>query len=1028
MIRNMIHTFITRPVFTTMFVLVLVVFGIRCYPELGLDLNPDVDIPIVTVRVTYEGASPEEMETLITKPIENRVSQVSGVVTLKSTVLEGFSETSLEFPQGTNPQEKAAEVREKVSTVRKRLPDDIDEPTTQTVDLSSRPIMGISFSSEVRPRAEIRRFVEDHLNDELQMVEGVAEVNVIGASKRVIRVVMKPEKMAQYNVTFQHLYSLINEENYNTPGGKVRTPSMEITVRTMGKFNSIDDVRSLVVANSEGRPVYLTQVCDVIDDWQDEDTYSEINRKGAVLVLVRKQSRTNTVAVRDAVVDKMDELRQRIIPQDIKAEIVFDQSPFIRDNVADVWNTIIFGGFLALFITYMFLGNLRATIVGGLCIPTSVISTFFLMRVMNFTLNNMSLMALSLAVGMLIDDAIVLIENVFRHMEKGEKPKLASENATVELALAIMATSLVLLAVFVPIGSMGEMVGEYFKQFGLTVAFAVMFSTMTAYTLTPMVAAHWLDENSANPSQGRNKYLELALQKFNAGFEYIRVFYDEMIVLALNNPVKVIIVGVIALVINFGLTPFIGVENQPTYDSGQFSIDYKSPIGTSLNKTVELAREIEDRVLAHPEVDIASLYIGGTRNSVNSGSIFVKLHPVNKRSKSMQKLMDELRAEFRNIEGLQISVLSNQGLRRGRPVECGLRGSDYKLLREYALQLADLVRTIPGATDVDISDSDQEPEIKIKIDRTRAAALGLNASSIGGQVGIGFMGKDTANSYTIGDNDYDVVLQMNHNERMNIEDVKNFRISSEKGEFIRLGDVAEVYLDSGPTRIEREDKQRQIVVYANTVGISPGDLIQIIERDLIKQLNMPTGYSYKMIGEAQDMAKMFREVAKALILAVVVVYMVLAAEFESYIQPLIIMISLPFSIIGGVVGLLLAGQTANMMSMIGLTMLLGLASKNAILLIDYANQRREQGLSIREAILEACSTRLRPIFMTTFSTILAMLPIAFGLGEGAELRQSMGVVIVGGLFSSTMLTLLVIPVLYLLVETWQERRKAKKLQ
>lgn len=1026
MIRNMIHTFIMRPVFTTMFVLTLVVFGIRCYPELGLDLNPDVDIPIVVVRVTYDGASPEEMETLITKPIENRVSQVSGVVSLKSTDLEGFSETVLEFPQGVNPQDKAAEVREKVATVRKRLPDDIDEPTTQTVDLSSRPIMGYTFASKSRSRQEIRRFVEDRLKDELQMVEGVAEINVIGASQRAIRVVCKPEKMAQYHVSFQELYALVNAENYNTPGGKVRTPTMEITVRTMGKFKSIDDVKAIVVANDNGRPVYITEVCDVIDDWKDEDTYSELNGTGCVLVLVRKQSRTNTVAVTDGVVEKIADLKERIIPEDIDVKMVFDNSTYIRDNVADVWNTIIFGGFLALFITYLFLGNLRATIVGGLCIPTSVISTFFLMKVMGFTLNNMSLMALSLAVGMLIDDAIVLIENVFRHMEMGEKPKLAAENATVELALAIMATSLVLLAVFVPIGSMGEMVGQFFKQFGLTVAFAVAFSTMTAYTLTPMVAAYWLDEKAANPSQGRNKYLELALKKFNDGFEVIRRVYDDLIVLALNNPKKVVLAGVVSLVINFGLIPFVGVEMQPTYDSGQFAIDYKAPIGTSLKKTVALAQEVEKIVLAHPEVDLVSLYIGGTRNPVNNGSMQVRLHPSNKRSKSMQTLMDELRAEVRNVQGLQVSVLSNQGMRRGRPVQCGLRGNDYNKLREYALELADLVRKVPGATDVDISDSDQEPEIKIHIDHAKAMAMGLNASSIGAQVTIGFMGQETSNSYTIGNNDYDVVLQMAHQDRMTLDDVRNFKVSNVQQEFIRLGDIAEVELSSGPTRIEREDKQRQIVVYANTVGISAGELIEKIEKNLVHKLNMEQGYTYKMIGEAQDMKKMFKEVFKALVLAVVCVYMVLAAEFESYIQPAIIMVSLPFSIVGGVLGLLIAGQTANMMSMIGLTMLLGLASKNAILLIDYANQRRGEGLSIREAVLEACSTRLRPIFMTTFSTILAMLPVAFGLGEGAELRQSMGVMIVGGLFSSTMLTLLVIPVLYQIVETWQEKRKGAR--
>lgn len=1025
MIRNMIHTFIARPVFTTMFVLMLVVFGIRCYPELGLDMNPDVDIPIVTVRVTYEGASPEEMETLITKPIENRVSQVAGIKTLSSSVLEGFSETVLEFDQGVDPQSKAADVREKVASVRKRLPDDIDEPTVQTVDLASRPIVVLAFSSASRSRAEIRRFIEDSLKDEMQMVEGVAETNVIGASQRVMRVVCNPQKMAEYHISFQHLYDLVNAENYNTPGGKVKTHDMEITVRTMGKYNKIEDLKSLVVGNNDGRPVYLTDVCEVLDDWADETTYAELNKEGCVIVTVRKQSKTNTVQVTDAFMKRMEELKERVIPQDISYAVVADQSKYIRDNVADVWNTIIFGGFLALFVTYLFLGNLRATIIGGLCIPTSLISTFFLMKVMNFTLNNMSLMALSLAVGMLIDDAIVLIETVFRHIEKGEKPMLASENATVELALAIMATSLVLMAVFVPIGSMGEIIGEFFKQFGLTVAFAVAFSTMTAYTLTPMVAAHFIkDENQDNGS--RPHFVDVCLQKFEKGFTYVRALYDDLIRLALANPVKVVIVGLISLIVNVGLVPFIGVEYQPTYDSGQFQINYKSPIGTSLYKTAELAREVEEKVMAHPEVKFASLYIGGTRNPVNNGSMMIKLKDSSERDKSMQTLMDELRGELRSIEGLTTNVTANQSSRRGdpRPVQCGLRGSDFRILKEYALQLADMIRQVPGATDVDISDSDEEPEILIRIDRSRSAEFGLDASSIGTQVEIGFLGKETGNSYTIGDHDYDVVLQMAPEERTNMEDVKNFRISTADGNFVRLGDVAEVTLGSGPTRIDREDKQRQVVVYANTVGISPGELISIIQTKLVKELNLPQGYSYKMIGEADVMKRSFTEVAKALILAVVVVYMVLAAEFESFIQPLVIMISLPFSIIGGVLGLLVSGQTANMMSMIGLTMLLGLASKNAILLIDYANQQRwERGLSIYDAVVEACSTRLRPIFMTTFSTILAMLPVAFGLGEGAELRQSMGVVIVGGLFSSTMLTLLVIPVIYLLVETYMEKRK-----
>lgn len=1025
----MIATFIKRPVFTTMFIMLLVVFGIRCYPEIGVDLNPDVDLPIVSVRVTYDGASPEEMETLITKPIENRVSQVSGIKTLSSTVLEGYSETVLEFNIGVDPQVKASEVREKVSSVRRALPDDIDEPVTQTVDLNSRAIVAYTFASDSRSRGEIRRIIEDNIKDELQMVDGVSEVTVVGASQRIIRVVLQPERMAEYGVSYQQVRNAVNLNNYNTPGGKARNEDMEITVRTLGKYNTVDDLKKVVVASKDGRPVYINEVAAVLDDWEDEDTFASANGVPCVMAFVRKQSKTNTVDVTDNVNEKMAQLQQTNLPPDIKVDKVRDQSTYIRDNIADVWNAILFGGFLALLITYLFLRNFRATVIGGLCIPTSVISTFFMMKVMDFTLNNMSLMALSLAVGILIDDAIVLIENIFRHIEKGQTPFQAAKEATEELTLAILATSLALMAVFVPIGNMGEIIGQFFKQFGLTVAFAVAFSTIVAFTLTPMVSAYWIKaEDELDSNRGRNKYIQIILDKFEEGFQAVREMYNSLMAWALVRPKKVVAAGVVSLLLNLMLLPFVGTEYQPTYDSGEFSISFKAPIGTSLEKTVSMARPMQDYVAQLPEVRIAALNIGNGRNPVNQGAIDVRMYPSDQRERTMQQVMDELRAEFRNVEGLKVSVVSNQGGGRGdsRPVQVGLRGSDIKELRHYAQQLSELVKAVPGATDVDISDSEEQPEIVIRLDHAKASQLGLDATAVGEVVEMAVMGKSTSNSYTIGDNDYDIVLQLPLEKRMDINAVSNLRISSSAGEFIRLGDIATVTYGSGPTRIEREDKQRQIVVYANTVGISPGDLIQQIEGELLPQLNLPPGYNYKMIGQADTMARSFNEVAKAIILAIVVVYMVLAAQFESFFQPLIIMASLPFAIIGAVLGLLVAGQTANMMSMIGFTMLLGLVTKNAILLIDYANQEREKGLPLREAVLEACSLRLRPILMTTLSTILGMLPIALGIGAGAELRQSMGVVLVGGLTTSTVLTLIVVPLIYLLFEDWKEKHYVAK--
>lgn len=1025
----MIGTFIKRPVFTTMFILLLVVFGIRCYPEIGVDLNPDVDLPIVSVRVTYSGASPQEMETLVTKPIENRVSQVSGIKTLSSTVLEGYSETVLEFNIGVDPQVKASEVREKVASVRKALPDDIDEPVTQTVDLNSRAIVAYTFASPSRSRGEIRRIVEDNIKDELQMVEGVSEVTVVGASQRAIRIVLKPEKLAEYGIAYQTVRSKLNANNYNTPGGKAKNDAMEITVRTLGKYNNINDIKQVVVANHNGRPVYISEIADVLDSWEDEDTFASANGVPCVMTFVRKQSKTNTVDVTDNVNAKMEELKHSNLPPDIIVDKVRDQSNYIRDNIADVWNAILFGGFLALLITYLFLRNFRATIIGGLCIHTSIIATFFMMKVMGFTLNNMSLMALSLAVGILIDDAIVVIENIFRHIEMGQTPFVAAREATEELTLAILATSLSLMAVFVPIGNMGETIGQFFKQFGLTVAFAVAFSTIVAFSLTPMVSAYWIKaETEEQSSKERTHFVQRALDKFEAGFQSVREMYDSLMAWALERPKKVVAVGIISLLLNLLLLPFVGTEFQPTYDSGEFSVNVKAPIGTSLQKTVELAKPLQQEISQLPEVKIVALNIGNGRNPVNQGSLDIRLKPSNERERSMQQIMDDLRGRFQNVEGLKVTVVSNQGGGRGdsRPVQIGLRGSNIKELKNYAQQLADMIRQTEGATDVDISDSEEQPEIVVKLDHAKASEFGLDATEVGKVVEMAIMGKSTSNSYTIGDNDYDIILQLEQSQRTNINDVMNLRISSSAGQFIRLGDIADVRYGSGPTRIEREDKQRQIVVYANTVGISPGDLIGKVRNEYIPELNLPPGYNYKMIGQADNMARSFKEVYKAVILAIVVVYMVLAAQFESFSQPLIIMVSLPFAIIGAILGLLVAGQTANMMSMIGFTMLLGLVTKNAILLIDYANQEREKGMSIREAVLLACSLRLRPILMTTLSTILGMLPIALGIGEGAELRQSMGVVLIGGLTTSTLLTLVVVPLIYLLFEEWKAKNYVQR--
>lgn len=836
MLNKMIGTFIRRPVFTTMFVLLLVVFGIKSYPNLGVDLYPDVELPLVSVTVTYTGASPEEMETLITRPIEDRVSQVAGIKTLSSTVREGYSQTTLEFELGVDPREMASEVREKVASVRRRLPDDIDEPVVQRFDISSQSIAAFTFASDSRSREETRKIVEDVVKEELQRVEGVSEVSVVGASLRAIKLIADPEKLNSYNISFQTILDKVNSENINTPGGKARYNDMEITVRTLGKYKNIDDIKNIVIANQDGRPIQLSDVVKVVDSWEDEDTYSRSNKVPSVMVLVRKQSKTNTVDV---------------------------------------------------------------------------------------------------------------VDGVNASMEQNKHP--------------------------------------------------------------------------------RPKVVQICLDKFEAGFQVICRMYDELMVFAFQHPWKIVLISVASLIFNLFLLPFIGTEYQPTYDSGEFSVSVKAPAGTSIERMKELTLPLEEEILQMPEVRIAAMRLGGSRVPINEGNIDVKLIPSSDRDRSMIDIMDELRRKFGNVEELKVAVVSNQGGGRGdsRPVQVGLRGSDLELLTTYAQDLAERIRQVPGSTDVDISSSEEEPEIIVKVDPLRASAMGLDSTSVGKVVEMAFLGKSTSNSFTIGDNDYDIIVQLDAAHRRDINDVANLRVSNTEGKFVRLGDVADVYFSSGPTRIDREDRQRQIVVYANTVGITPGDLIQKIQTEMIPDMNMQVGYRYKMIGQADTMAKAFSEIAKAVILAIIMIYMVLAAEFESFMQPLVIMMSLPFAIIGAVLGLMVAGQTANMMSLIGFTMLLGLVTKNAILLVDYANQARAKGMPLREALREACALRIRPIFMTTLSTILGMLPIALGLGAGAELRQSMGVVLVGGLTTSTLLTLVVVPLLYLLSEEWKEKHLHK---
>ena len=1025
----MIKLFIRRPVFTTMLVMLLVVFGVTSYPSLGIDLYPDIDFPIVTVRITYTGASPEEMEGLITKPVEDAVSSVSGIKTLSSTSREGISETIIEFELGTNAKMAANDVREKVAGVRRRLPDEIDEPVVPRYDITAQSIMTYSLASETRERGEIRKIAENVVKDELQRIEGVAEVNVYGSGNREIHVYVDPVKLEAYNVPLQSLYEIINSSNYNTPGGRVKSNGNEITVRTLGKYKSVEDIGKIVVSLQQGRVIRLSDVATVVDGWAEERVHARTLGIPSVLVSIQKQSGTNTVNVSERVKKEIERLQQ-ILPADVKVSIVRDSSVYIRDNVDDVNMSLIFGSLLAVLITYLFIRDWRATVIAGISIPTSIIATFFLMKVQGFTLNNMSLLALSLAVGILIDDAIVIVENIVRHIEEGSTPLEAAGNGTNEIALAVFAATLSLLAVFVPVGSMGEIIGQFFKQFGLTVAFAIAFSMFVAFTMVPTMSAYWLKpiDRTSVPTNRFARGVKVVLDKWQYWFEVMSKGYVDLLRWCLKRPKQILTISALTLLINLMLVPFIGFEFQPTYDSGEFSIALSAPAGTSIDKMKELVAPIEKEVLAIPELQSAFLMLGSGRMPPYKASMGIKLTPSTERRRTMTQITDELRTKVRNSTGLKIGIQISQMSGRGdaRPLQVALRGPDLTVLTGYVQTLAEQMKQIPGTADVDYSSEQYEPEIIVRLDPVRAGEVGMEPTSAGKMIQLAFLGLDTKNQYTAGDKDYLIKVRMPEYLRRDINDVANMRISSKTGVFVRLGDVADVTLSSGPTQIDREDRQRQIIVYSNAVGVSVGDLVQKVQA-MIPGLNMPLGYSHKFVGQAKMMAESFSEISKALGLAVILIYMVLAAQFESYIHPLTIMLSLPFAFIGALLGLLMGGHTINTMSLIGIILLMGLVTKTSILLVDHTIQLREEGVPIVEALIQSGSVRLRPILMTTLSTILGMLPLALGIGAGAELRQSMAVAVVGGLITSSLLTLVVVPLAYYMIDRFQVGMRNKKM-
>jgi hydrophobic/amphiphilic exporter-1 (mainly G- bacteria), HAE1 family len=1020
---------IKRPIFATMMMLALVILGIFSYRRLAIDMYPDVEIPVLSIVTIFPGASPETVEREVTKRIEEVVNRISGVKHVTSISRESVSQVVVEFQLEVKINEASQDARAKINTIRRDLPQDIEEPIINKLDIASIPVVSLAVRSENLSPRDLTTLVEKKVQRRFENISGVGQVELVGASKREVNVWIDPIRLQALNLGVDEVIAGLQSENVNTPVGRLNQNGSEFSLRISGKPEVVEQFKSMVIGQRGGRPILLSEVADVRDGIEEQRSLALINGIPAVSLNILKQTKANTVEVADKIKKTIRQL-QTELPQGSNIEIVQDSSVFIRDSVRDVNETLILGGMLTILIVFCFLNSWRSTVITGLTLPISVISSFIIMNFLGMTINVMTMMALSLAIGLLIDDAIVVRENIVRHLERGENHVMAAQKGTNEIGLAVLATSLSIIAVFIPVAFMKGIAGRFFFQFGMTVAFAVMVSLFVSFTLDPMLSSRWVDPDIER--KGKRNFIYRMLDGFNHGFEWMADQYKLIIAWALAKRKTMILITVLTFL--GGLALFISLQGSffPSFDAGEFQLNFKTAPGASIEESKGRVAVVLSTLKQLPEIKHTYTTIGaGDTGTVRDVHIYVKLKDRSERSRTQSQIQEEVRRRCLDIAGIQLSIREAQGMDSRKPLIVSIRGDDIDLLKKYAAQLKGKMLGMKGIVDLDVTLEQDIPEYRLTVDRERAVDTGLMTANIVRTIGA-LVGGKAVSTYEDQDGDaVDLRVRLPQDLRQDPEQVKQLRLSVQKfGQspaLIPLGELVSYQRGATPSEITRQDLSRQVALSANLDNLPIGEAMNRI-KEVLKDIKMAPGYRVVFSGEGEAMVETFGYMAEALILAILLVYLILASQFESFIDPLAIMLSLPLSLVGMAGMLFLTGDTKNMMSLIGLIMLMGLVTKNAILLVDYTKVLRSQGMERKEAIITAGRTRLRPIMMTTLAMIFGMLPLALALGSGAEMRAPMARAVIGGLITSTFLTLLVVPVVYSLLDDVSERFRRKRAQ
>ena len=1037
-----------NPVFATMVMLALVVLGLFSLQRLQVDQFPNIDFPVVVVIADYPGASPEIVETEVSKKIEEGVNSIAGINALTSRSYEGQSVVVIEFGLHIDGRKAAEDVREKVAAVKPLLRAEVKEPRVLRFDPSAKSIWSVAVLPDAKTQGskalsavELTNWADQTLKRRLENVRGVGSVTVVGGTKREINIYLNPQALESFGITPDQVVLAVRNENQDVPVGNIRSLEQERVIQIDARMQRPEDFEKIIVARKNGTPVRVGQLARVSDGAQEVDTLALYNGQRTLLLTVQKSQDENTIAVVDGLVKTLADI-QKQLPPGVRLEAIADGSRQIRVSVDNVRRTLIEGAVLTVLIVFLFLNSWRSTVITGLTLPIALIGTFLFMNLFGFTINMITLMALSLCVGLLIDDAIVVRENIVRHVQMGKSAYQASLDGTQEIGLAVLATTLSIVAVFLPIGFMGGIIGKFFHEFGITIVAAVLISMFVSFTLDPMLSSIWHDPSILRQAQdGRKTVYDKTIGRVTGGFDratdWLIEGYQTILTWALVHKIKTVLLAVAIFVGSIFMVPLLGTEFVPKSDFSETTLSFYTPVGSSLEVTEAKARQVESIIREFPETryTLTTINTGNAQGKIYA-SIYIRLVDRKERALSVDQMSVVLRKRMAEVPGITVThvgLLDSVGGQK--QVLFSIQGPSTAELERLTQLAMEKVRTIPGLVDLDSSVKPNKPTLDVEVRRAVASDVGLGVAQIGSALRTLVAGQTVGNWRAPDDQTYDVNVRLAPQARNAPQDLERlpFTVGSNADgspRIVRLNQIANVVESTGPNQINRRDLTREVSISANVSGRSAGE----VSADIAKAMDsiaLPPGYSYKFSGSTKDMAEAFGYAISALVLAILFIYMILASQFKSFLQPLALMTALPLTLIGVVLALMMFNSTLSMFSVIGVVMLMGLVTKNAILLVDFAIRAQEDGTPRNEALLLAAKVRLRPILMTTLAMIFGMVPLAFALTEGSEMRAPMGQAVIGGVITSSLLTLVVVPVVYCYMDDlaqWAKRVLGVKTQ